>query len=198
MIPSTSTLRASRRKSTSPSIPPLRNNSSRSILSLTTVVLLSRASVLPAKDDAVVSLTPDPLLFLHHFLGLYLREHYKHVPPYLRDLLMMCSYEYTPYPSSYIQLVQALLAEKPSDVLFIVLNYDDLLEQALYRFTGGEIRFESLDDYVRADRPVKLVKLHGSINWFKPIGSVSGDWKSLVERSDVLARPEENTIHVAE
>ena len=24
-----------------------------------------------AKDDAVVSLTPDPLLFLHHFLGLY-------------------------------------------------------------------------------------------------------------------------------
>ena len=38
---------------------------------MTTVVLLSRASVLPAKDDAVVSLTPDPLLFLHHFLGLY-------------------------------------------------------------------------------------------------------------------------------
>ena len=27
---------------------------------------------MPAKDDAVVSLTPDPLLFLHHFLGLYL------------------------------------------------------------------------------------------------------------------------------
>ena len=43
MIPSTSTLRASRRKSTSPSIPPLRNSSSRSIFSLTTVVLLSRA-----------------------------------------------------------------------------------------------------------------------------------------------------------
>ena len=40
MIPPTSTLRASRRKSTSPSIPPLRNSS---ILSLTTVVLLSRA-----------------------------------------------------------------------------------------------------------------------------------------------------------
>ena len=43
MIPSTSTLSASRRKSTSPSIPHLRNSSSRSILSLTTVVLLSRA-----------------------------------------------------------------------------------------------------------------------------------------------------------
>ena len=38
-----STLSASRRKSTSPSIPPLRNSSSRSILSLTTVVLLPRA-----------------------------------------------------------------------------------------------------------------------------------------------------------
>ena len=26
---------------------------------------------MPAKDDAVVSLHPDPLLLLHHFLGLY-------------------------------------------------------------------------------------------------------------------------------
>ena len=62
-----------------------------------------------------------------------MQEHYKHVPPFLRDLLTMCSYEYTAYPSCYIQLVQALLAEEPSDVLFLVLNYDDMLEQALYR-----------------------------------------------------------------
>ena len=39
-MPSTRTRRASRRKSTSPSIPRLRNNSKRSILCLTTVVLL--------------------------------------------------------------------------------------------------------------------------------------------------------------
>ena len=40
MMPSTRTRRASRSKSTSPSIPRLRNNSKRSILCLTTVVLL--------------------------------------------------------------------------------------------------------------------------------------------------------------
>ena len=40
MMPSTRTRRASRRKSTSPSIPRLRNNSKRSMLCLTTVVLL--------------------------------------------------------------------------------------------------------------------------------------------------------------
>ena len=40
MMPSTRTRSASRSKSTSPSIPRLRNNSKRSILCLTTVVLL--------------------------------------------------------------------------------------------------------------------------------------------------------------
>lgn len=28
-----------------------------------------------------------------------MREHFKHVPPYLRDLLTVCSYGYTSYPS---------------------------------------------------------------------------------------------------
>ncbi len=31
---------------------------------------------MPAKDDVVVSLHPDPLLLLHHFLGLYLNVHW--------------------------------------------------------------------------------------------------------------------------
>ena len=125
------------------------------------------------------------------------RDHYKHIPPYLRDLLTECSYGYTPYPSCYVRLVQDLLAEAPSDVLFLVLNYDDLLEQALYQFTGGTYRFESLDDYVRAERSVKLVKLHGSINWFKSIGPLSTDWETLVRESDVLAKPPVSEIHVA-
>ena len=54
MMPSTRTRRASRRKSTSPSIPRLRNNSKRSMLCLTTVVLLVWVLV-AIKDDAVVS-----------------------------------------------------------------------------------------------------------------------------------------------
>ena len=54
MMPSTRTRSASRRKSTSPSIPRLRNNSKRSILCLTTVVLLGWVVIL-IKDDAVLA-----------------------------------------------------------------------------------------------------------------------------------------------
>ena len=125
-----------------------------------------------------------------------MREHYKHVPAYLRDLLMMCSYEYTRYPSCYIQLVEDILSEEPSDILFLVLNYDDLLEQALYRFTNGTVIFESQDDYVRGSYPVKVVKLHGSINWFKSIGSSSADWKVLVRSTDVLTMPSDGGFRV--
>lgn len=82
-------------------------------------------------------------------------------------------------------------------MLFLVLNYDDLLEQALYQFTAGVIRFESLDDYVRTDQPAKIIKLHGSINWFKSIGPQNGDWATYVRTSDVLAKPPDNEVHVA-
>lgn len=125
-----------------------------------------------------------------------IREHYKGIPPYLRDLLMMCSYNYASYPSCYIQLVQALLGEVPSDVLFLVLNYDDLLEQALYRFSNGTIRFESIEDYVRPDQCVRVIKLHGSINWFKPIGPAHNDWKALLRTTNVLSKHLDNQVHV--
>ena len=125
------------------------------------------------------------------------KNHYKHIPPYLRDLLLVCSYEYTSYPSCYVRLVKTLMADEPSEVLFLVLNYDDLLEQALYRFTEGALRFESLDDYVRPGRSVKVVKLHGSINWFKPIGAASVNWKAMVKESDVLAKSPDSEVRVA-
>ena len=68
---SASTLRASHRKSTSPSIPPLCNSSSRSILSLTTVVLLFSSFLLCPLRMTRWSLFLQTLSLLHHFLGLY-------------------------------------------------------------------------------------------------------------------------------
>ena len=38
---------------------------------MTTVVSFLELLFLPVKDDAVGSLSPDPLLLLHYFLGLY-------------------------------------------------------------------------------------------------------------------------------
>ena len=62
MIPSTRTRRASRRKSTSPSMPRLRSSSKRSMLFLATVVLLV-GFVTSIKDDAVAFFVPPGLRY---------------------------------------------------------------------------------------------------------------------------------------
>ena len=98
----------------------------------------------------------------YHQTSLVIKQHYRHIPPYLRDLIAACSYEYTPVPSCYVALAQILLEEAPSDVLFLTLNYDDLLEQALNLLVPKTFTFDSLDDYIRPERPAKVVKLHGS------------------------------------
>ena len=78
-----------------------------------------------------------------------------------------------------------------------MLNYDDMLEQALYRFTNGDVHFESLDDYVSTAYPAKVIKLHGSINWFKLIGPQNTEWKTSVRNNDVLFKSPDDAIHVA-
>ena len=90
-----------------------------------------------------------------------IREHFKHIPAYLRDLLFRASRYYTRVPSSYIRLVQKLLAEYPHDVLFLVLNYDNLLESALERFNTKMFKFREINQYIDDNRKAKDVKLHG-------------------------------------
>ena len=94
-----------------------------------------------------------------------IREHFKSVPPYIRDLLTRSSYEYLDMPGSYLQLVVNLLAESEHEVLFLVFNYDVLLETAISQFENT-VEFEHIDHYVIPGRSVNLVKLHGSVNWF--------------------------------
>jgi hypothetical protein len=79
-------------------------------------------------------------------------------------------------------------------VLFLVLNYDTLLEQALALFP--RIDFSNIESYVRQDQQVKIVKLHGSINWFKQIGGTNQPWEDLVSSQDVLQRTPDNAIYI--
>lgn len=123
------------------------------------------------------------------------RRQFKHVPPYLRDLLWRASYQYTNTPGTYLQLIYALLADVPHHVLFLILNYDTLLEQALELFDPG-INFEIMSSYVREDRQAKLVKPHGSIDWFKLIGGSSLSWEDTVFSQDVFQRPPDNEIYI--
>ncbi len=125
-----------------------------------------------------------------------IREHFKHVPAYLRDLLQKASDGYTTEPGCYAQLVAELLAESSHDVMFLVLNYDTLLEKAITGFKRNW-QFAAIGDYVRNDGRPKVVKLHGSVNWFKNLGALGNrGWQDYVQEVDVLSKPPENGIEV--
>ena len=114
-----------------------------------------------------------------------LRQRFKHIPPYLRDLLWLCSEEYTRVPSGYVRLVTQLLAEHPHEVMFILMNYDDLLEKALTSFDGA-YTFDKLPYYIAEHRSAKVVKLHGSIDWFRPMpGPPNLSWTQCVEELNI-------------
>ena len=117
------------------------------------------------------------------------------MPPYLRDLLWSASYQYTPTPGTYLQLIYALLANVPHHVLFLILNYDTLLEQALGLF-DSRINFDNIGSYVKEDRQAKLVKLHGSVDWFKLIGGSELSWEDTVYSHDVFRRADDSSIHI--
>ena len=124
---------------------------------------------------------------------------YKHIPPYLRDLIYLSSTQYTTVPSSYSQLVHQLLAEYPHDILFLILNYDNLLESALQLFDHAEFYFRDITHYVHSERKASVVKLHGSINWFRNITSNPNiGWIDAVNRFDIFQQVRENELIVSD
>lgn len=124
-----------------------------------------------------------------------IRRHFKHIPPYLRDLLWHASHEYTRTPGTYNELVYGLLADVPHEVLFLTLNYDTLLEQALQTF-DSTLASSTISAYIGGNRQAKVIKLHGSIDWFREIGSISGNWFNQVESQDVSRTVDEDQIIV--
>ena len=73
-----------------------------------------------------------------------------------------------------------LIGEVPHQILFLNLNYDTYVEQAIRQFTSNAIRFEAFEDYVVPGRSMNLVKLHGSIDWFHPLPGPHGSWRDAV------------------
>jgi len=54
-------------------------------------------------------------------------------------------------------------------VVIVTFNYDRMIETALAEF---QIPCRTLDDYIRDDR-YKLIKVHGSIDWARPVGHIT-------------------------
>lgn len=117
-----------------------------------------------------------------------IREHYKHIPAYLRDLIFQATNNYTPIPSNYIRLVTELISEHPHNTLFIVLNYDNLLESALTCYDPRRYKFSETRDYMIDDRQAKVLKLHGSVNWFRKISTNNiQNWFEAVTKFDIFS-----------
>lgn len=83
---------------------------------------------------------------------------YRQVPLYLQDVLNQAS-GYTREPDNYNVVVTTAL--ELDSVLFLLLNYDTLLDSRLFEYAP----LTGLDWYVDADERWSLVKLHGSVNW---------------------------------
>ncbi len=118
-----------------------------------------------------------------------IRQYFKHIPPYLRDLLYEVSKKYVGIPGCYVQLAMQLLADVPHEVMFILLNYDDLLERALAEFDPA-LAIQSIDDYVASGRQATVVKVHGSIDWVTPTPNANS-WQDSIASFDPVKRPEE-------
>jgi hypothetical protein len=80
--------------------------------------------------------------------------------------------------------------------LFIVLNYDDLLESALTRLYPSSI-FNGIGDYIEPDLWFKVIRLHGSINWFIRMAlKRPNTWDDNVENLDIPENAQESKIQV--
>lgn len=112
-----------------------------------------------------------------------IRAAYKHIPPYLRDLLRRTSRDYVDIPGSHVQLAKKMLADYPHEVMILSLNYDDLMETAL-SLLDPSLSMANLDDYIAADRQARVVKLHGSIDWFFPLPE-GNEWFECVDGFDL-------------
>jgi hypothetical protein len=94
------------------------------------------------------------------------KRRYRQIPLYLQDVLYTVGDTngggYTTEPDNYNALVNRAL--ELDDVLFLTLNYDTLLDDRLFIYDS----LDSLDAYV-SNPKWALVKLHGSVNWGRPI-----------------------------
>jgi hypothetical protein len=92
------------------------------------------------------------------------RRIFNSIAPYLQELLHTVSNEYTAHPA-YLQAVVAALLRLP-EVVFITLNYDLILDRVL---AATDPHVPSKTWYVQPERNWSLIKLHGSVNWYRQL-----------------------------
>ncbi len=103
-----------------------------------------------------------------------IRQQFKHVPPFLREYLDRVSREFKGVAGNYFALARDLIADTGGHVVFVSLNYDTLLERALEHFDMKHTFANSIHSFL-GNGFFKLIKPHGSVDWFVPIGEYPQD-----------------------
>jgi hypothetical protein len=132
------------------------------------------APLLAERGDVALE---EKLLELSQHRDSRIKDCYKEVPPYLRDLILHVTVGFTQNvsPGSHLHLVGSLLGSD-HNVAFLDLNYDDYLEKALADF-DPRMEIKTLRDYTN-NAQVLVGKIHGSIHWGVPI-----PWHGTLEES---------------
>jgi hypothetical protein len=81
------------------------------------------------------------------------------------DVLVQKAYEYS--------------VTNDADVMFVTFNYDILLEHSLSKVYYGQTRQLEIHEYI--NKPLKIIKPHGSCNWFKKING-----KSMLNHNETI------------
>jgi hypothetical protein len=85
------------------------------------------------------------------------------LPLYLRELFWTISLDYLRGSSKFDTLVRRVLESSFEEVLFLNLNYDLFLEDALTKYDCHE--FGALSSYIPQSKKWRYLKPHGSVNW---------------------------------
>ena len=97
---------------------------------------------------------------------------------YLQMVLHTCSREYLKAgPTNYDDLVQSAheyATRSKEPVLMVSFNYDLFLEDAIRKWYHRLSDHLSIEEYISS--PIKLIKPHGSCNWYRPLrkGFIAG------------------------
>jgi hypothetical protein len=105
---------------------------------------------------------------------------------YLQELFHKISSNYTDFGTSNYESLASLaldfhIKHSQEAIVFISFNYDTLLERALSKV--WRVRFDKIDDYI--DGPVKVIKPHGSCNWFRYFNKSKSNPVSGIKQKDL-------------
>jgi hypothetical protein len=118
-----------------------------------------------------------------------IRDAFREVPPYLRDLIATVVQSYTGgnNPGTHLRLVMNLLSTG-AEVAFIDLNYDPYIESALAAFDPG-LAIQSVGDYAAPGRQAIVCKAHGSIDWGVRMGGGRQAWHEALRNFEPQQKP---------